>query len=192
MRKQAILLIDGEYLKKVWNYYTNSLKENSKIKLDFKKLVEVTSRITKDDIEILRNYYYSAPPFDDGEEKYKKLKSNFDRFISSLEKINFFEVKLGRTQKINDSDGNPIFTQKGVDVQFAIDLIKWGLNNRVSVLILITGDSDFVPAINYVKDQGKHVYLLTGEDSKTYNENLINSVDLHIIMNKDFFEDIKS
>lgn len=191
MKKGAILLIDGEYLKKAWNYYVSSkVKQNENLKLDFKNLVKKIIEAIDEEIAILRTYYYAAPPFDDGTEKYKKLKSNFDKFIKSLEMINFFEVKLGRTQKISNGD-KMIFTQKGVDVQLAIDLIKWGLNDKVSVLILITGDSDFIPAINYVKDQGKHVYVLTSEDSKTYNENLIHRCDSHIIMNKDFFSNIE-
>ncbi len=46
-------------------------------------------------------------------------------------------------------------TEKAVDVKLAIDLIK--LKDIYDVAIIVSGDQDFVPAVNAIKDFGKHV-----------------------------------
>ncbi len=43
------------------------------------------------------------------------------------------------------------YTEKGVDVKIAIDLLLHALNNKYDTALLFSGDRDYVPAIKYVK-----------------------------------------
>ena len=47
--------------------------------------------------------------------------------------------------------------EKGIDVWIAIDMVKEALQNKLDSCILISGDADFVPALNLVKSLGKDV-----------------------------------
>lgn len=73
--------------------------------------------------------------------------ANMDRFISAIRKLDRFVVRLGRLVKRNDK-----FEQKGVDVQFALDLSRLCLRNMIDKAIIVSGDSDFVPAVQEAND----------------------------------------
>ncbi len=57
-----------------------------------------------------------------------------------------------------------------MDILLAIDMIKLALKNKIQHIILITGDSDFVPAVQYVKEEGVIVHLRHAEI--TYSKEL--------------------
>ncbi len=50
-------------------------------------------------------------------------------------------------------------TEKAVDVKFATDLIT--LTEIYDTAIIVSGDQDYVPAVQYVKDRGKRVVNVT-------------------------------
>ncbi len=52
--------------------------------------------------------------------------------------------------------------EKQTDVNIAIDLINDARDNKFDLAILITGDTDLIPAIKYVKEQckNKHVFVI--------------------------------
>ncbi|NIA02571.1 MAG: NYN domain-containing protein [Nitrospirae bacterium] len=47
--------------------------------------------------------------------------------------------------------------EKGIDVWIAIDMVKEAIQENIDVCVLISGDADFVPAFNLIKDIGKNV-----------------------------------
>ena len=47
--------------------------------------------------------------------------------------------------------------EKGIDVWIAIDMVKESINNKIDCAVLISGDADFVPAFNLIKDIGKEI-----------------------------------
>lgn len=51
----------------------------------------------------------------------------------------------------------PDYTEKAVDVIVAINLVMMARNNDYDVAYLITGDSDFAPAVDMVRQIGKEV-----------------------------------
>ena len=61
--------------------------------------------------------------------------------------------------------GNPpCFTQKGVDVLLSVDLVRLAWSGKITKAIIVTGDSDFIPAIKDVKDAGVIVELWHGQN----------------------------
>lgn len=48
--------------------------------------------------------------------------------------------------------------EKGIDTALAVDLVT--LINGYDVAVLISGDADMIPSLNYAKQQGKHVAVI--------------------------------
>ena len=140
---RGAVFIDGGYFQKVLQYVFNSPR------VDF----EVFSDKICGDCERLRTYYYycmpyqSDPPTEIERERYAKA----DKFIFSLGRLNRFEVRLGKLIYIPSSQE---YTQKRVDVLLSVDLVRMSWDHQIEKAVLVTGDSDFVPAIQAAKDAG--------------------------------------
>lgn len=90
--------------------------------------------------------YQSGTPAWRERKRYAKM----DKYISVIRRLDRFTVKLGRLHKKDDDD----FKQKGVDVEFALDLSNLCLTGMIDKAIIISGDSDFVPAVERANDLG--------------------------------------
>jgi len=90
-------------------------------------------------------YQSGTPTFDERRRYARKY-----RFISELQKLDKFTVKLGRCQR--NQDGT--FLQKGVDVEFALDLTELSNSKTIDKAIIVSGDSDFVPAVKRANKLG--------------------------------------
>lgn len=60
-----------------------------------------------------------------------------------------------------DDDFAPDIAQKDVDMRIGLDLARLALCDRVRTVIVVTGDSDFVPALKFVRREGVKVFLDT-------------------------------
>jgi uncharacterized LabA/DUF88 family protein len=57
--------------------------------------------------------------------------------------------------------------QKGVDMRVGMDMARLALRDMVRTIIVVTGDSDFVPAFKFVRREGVRVILdLMGENGR--------------------------
>lgn len=139
MTDRVCVFIDGS------NFY-HGLKHNiSRTDIDFYKFSQKLCR----DRKLIRTYYYNVPlDREDNEEQYKAQQ----RFFDSLKKTPFLELKLGRLVSRNG-----IKTEKGVDIFLAVDMLRFASTDTYDTAILVSGDGDFVSAVNAVKDLGKHV-----------------------------------
>ncbi len=54
-------------------------------------------------------------------------------------------------------DNNGKFHEKSVDVKLAIDMLIGAYENRYDTAILISSDTDLIPAIKHIKYLGKEV-----------------------------------
>jgi uncharacterized LabA/DUF88 family protein len=55
----------------------------------------------------------------------------------------------------------PNLKQKGVDIKIGLDVAWISFNHIANNIIMITGDSDFVPVIKTARRNGVFVYLFT-------------------------------
>jgi len=79
-----------------------------------------------------------------------------------------FEVKRFNLKLIYGDKGQvEKKVEKGVDVALATDLVKYAHLNSFDVAILCTGDVDFVPAIEHVKNLGKEVFIASFVESSS-------------------------
>jgi uncharacterized LabA/DUF88 family protein len=56
-------------------------------------------------------------------------------------------------------DLNPNLTQKGVDMRIGLDIAWIALKKLAETMVLVTGDSDLVPAMKFARKEGMRVYL---------------------------------
>ena len=55
----------------------------------------------------------------------------------------------------------PDIEQKGVDLRIGLDIARLALREKVRVIVVVTGDSDLVPAFKFARREGVRVYLDT-------------------------------
>jgi len=140
------------------------------------------------DASIFRVYFYDAPPFEgraknpiDGSitnfSGSRQAREN-QALLQSLELQPNFAVRKGiltcsgwklgsaalkdlsrRTRAVSARDLVPDMGQKGVDMRIGLDIAWLSLKKIVDSLVLITGDSDFVPAMKFARKEGIRVYL---------------------------------
>jgi len=145
--EKATIYIDGGYLNKIQRDYFN------KSSIDLLKLSE---KICNDlNVFRLRTYYYTCNPIvrknnQSDREKLAKMQT----FLTKLKRLPRFEVRLGKLQLIGNE-----FKQKMVDVLMSLDIITMTYENQIQHIILIAGDSDFIPAIKKAKSYGAIVHL---------------------------------
>ncbi len=101
---------------------------------------------------LVRVYYYNAKVgMKEEPERYKDQQKFFD----GIGAIPYTELRLGRLV-YNNWPGSPPY-EKGVDIQLATDMITHSFKNNYDVAILVAGDTDYVGALQAVKDNGKNV-----------------------------------
>ncbi|TET70320.1 MAG: NYN domain-containing protein [Candidatus Aminicenantes bacterium] len=123
---------------------------------------------------LTRVYYYNAPKIAQENPKgYKQQQSFFNR----IKQVPFLELKLGRLVIRNN-----IPIEKGVDVLMTVDMIRYARNNAYDTAILVSGDGDFAPVLEFLKDFGKHIE--NAYFSKGRSINLSNHADRFINLDK--------
>jgi hypothetical protein len=63
--------------------------------------------------------------------------------------------------RIEPGDIVPNIEQKGVDMRIGLDIASIALKRLASTIVLVTGDSDLVPAMRFARREGLRVYLDT-------------------------------
>jgi uncharacterized LabA/DUF88 family protein len=53
----------------------------------------------------------------------------------------------------------PNVQQKGVDLRIGLDIARLSLRQLVEVIVVVTGDSDMIPAFKFARREGVRVYL---------------------------------
>jgi uncharacterized LabA/DUF88 family protein len=176
MNKKAIIFVDAN------NWYHNIKKLFRPSDLDIKKIVDLISFERK--IEILEiRWYVSMPNRQDNELVYKRQraflgnlqKQGIKIITRKLQKLSNKELKKKRQNLIESWDlcdkCQPIVEEsflnitdnqkkeKGIDVWIAIDMVKEAILGKMGCCVLISGDADFVPALELIQKELKKEVL---------------------------------
>lgn len=182
----AILLDGGFVIKKLQqsNRHFPTANEIEQISVDIARLQELR------DYELLRNYFYHASPASDvitnpldGAQlnlSATPIFSQHSSLIDGLELKPDFSVRLGETmthewrlgssamrdlarnpRQIAANDLVPNIMQKGVDLRIGLDIARLALREMVRVIVVVTGDSDLVPAFKFARREGMKIFLST-------------------------------
>jgi uncharacterized LabA/DUF88 family protein len=163
LQYRVACFIDGGYLDKVLR------NEFSSAKIDYAKLAEWMAG----GIPLLRTYYYHCLPYKSGtptQDENERF-SSMERFLNSLEKLPKFEVRKGKLEFRGwQGDGTQIYIQKRIDVLLAVDLTSLSAKGSITHAAILTGDSDYLPAIEMAKNQGVSICLFHGSKDKPHRE----------------------
>lgn len=160
--EKGAVFIDGGYLRKVEKIFPND-------RVDYLKLSEQICNNLR--VNRLRTYFYYCIPIVRKNVKGDIIRySKSQKFLAKLKRLPRFEVKLGKLQLIENQ-----FKQKMIDVLMSLDIATMAYEKQVSNIIIIAGDSDFVPAIRKAKSYGAIVHLYH-HPSSVHNE-LLDEVD---------------
>lgn len=154
MGNKAAVFIDAGFLVKV-------LEAFGKPKVDYYKL----ARWACGDCDLLRIYYYDCLPYQSPEptQEERDRMSKAQGFFAALEKNPRFTIRKGHLKKRGyDEEGKPVCIQKGIDVYLVTDVLRISLKRQADQIVIIGGDSDFIPAIQYVQQEGIIVKLIHG------------------------------
>ena len=141
-------------------------------RIDYQRLVQEISRPA----ELFRAYYYHCLPYQSNPPtpEEKSFYSSKQRFMKALSFLPRFEVRLGRLVKRGcEADGSPVFIQKRVDCMVGVDMASLAAKGKITNVVLVSGDSDLVPAVEAVKRESVLVTLWHGaysRDSKPSRE----------------------
>ena len=101
---------------------------------------------------LIRIYYYNAVV---GRREEPERYQHQQAFFNSVSAIPYCELRLGRLVYINWPAAPPY--EKGIDIMLTTDLLTHSFKNNYDVGILVAGDSDYVGAVQAVKDNGKNM-----------------------------------
>ena len=151
---RTCVFVDGGYFQKVLE------KEFDRAPIDFARLGTTMAQGFE---PYLRTYYYNCTPYQSNvpTEQERSLFANAERFYASLRRVPNLQLRMGRLafRGISQDTRLPIFEQKRVDVQLAVDLVTLAFSRQIATAAVMAGDSDFIPAVNAAKDQGVRVVL---------------------------------
>lgn len=140
-KERVFIIIDGN------NFY-HRLKELQLTNLssfDYEKFAQflIGRRLL-----VSKNYYIGAIREERNNPKSKELMIGQQKLIGKLQKENWV-IRFGHMLKTDD------YHEKGVDVQIATDLLIGAYENFYDTAILVSSDTDLIPAIKYIKHKGK-------------------------------------
>jgi uncharacterized LabA/DUF88 family protein len=167
---RCALFIDGAYLDHVID------TEFNRVRVDFHLFAHRLAGADK----ILRTYYYDCPPYvsaTPNDDEIRRAEGK-DRFFNALAMLPRFQLRLGHVAlRGHDDRGRPICVQKLVDIMLGVDLVQLSATRQITRAIVVTGDVDFVPAIEVAKQQGVLVTLFHGPLNKSDpRDNTVNRV----------------
>ena len=96
--------------------------------------------------------YYTAPSPNQGSEQARKQQ----QFFEALRKSTNVTLILGRHERRGSGD-YAIHVEKETDVRLSVDLVVGAYEDQYDVAMLISGDTDYVPAVKAVRKRGKRV-----------------------------------
>ncbi len=98
---------------------------------------------------VSKRYYIGIARNTDDTQKSRQIVSGQQKFLSRIENEGFV-IKRGRVMY----DKGRI-REKGTDVKIAVDLIVGAVDNLYDTAILVSSDTDLIPATRYIKYKGK-------------------------------------
>ena len=69
--------------------------------------------------------------------------------------------RAGPRVEITAADFQPKIRQKGVDMRIGLDIASLTLKRHAHIIVLVTADSDFIPAMKFARREGAQLFLVT-------------------------------
>lgn len=138
-----------------------------------KALVEAVGNDTR----LVRTYFY-IPQFDEMDQP-EKAKGQ-QPFFDSLYRTPFLEVRAGKVVPLRDGG----WTEKGIDVRMATDIVHYGAHKFYDTAVIVTADQDLVPAVEAAKEYGNHIIVAGFFNGHGFSKDLMNISDRTISLDE--------
>ena len=158
MNDSCFIFVDNGFLKLVKREFEGKTGKKLKFFKTFRNILE------KERLNRKRIFIYDAPPYQSkSPNKFEnRLKQNYDRFTKMAKSKKWISFREGSCIKIKLSQNSFKFSQKGVDALMIMDMYECIINfPKIDKIILFASDSDFVPIVKKMKENGKEVILYT-------------------------------
>jgi uncharacterized LabA/DUF88 family protein len=164
------IFIDFWNLQLSWNEYHKRIGATKSIRIPWEKTLTrvLLSRIDANAIYAGTHVYASINPRNPNDRKLNSFLQTMDMFQGY--KVNVKERKPAKCIRCTNEGCRKEIThcphcskelirtvEKGVDTMIAIELFHYALDNVYDKAVLISGDADFVPAIEYIQRRGNHI-----------------------------------
>jgi uncharacterized LabA/DUF88 family protein len=178
---KTALLIDGAFLRKKFR----STQKKDICATDIQGIVDrIFPKFSIDPVDY-RAYFYDCPPCA-AKTSYPISHKALDfeltpqyqkglELLDNIRRLPYFAVREGAlsfngwtlkekyygTSPLTDSCFKPDLKQKGVDIKIGLDVAWVSFNHVADKIVMVTGDSDFIPVIKTARRNGVFVYLVT-------------------------------
>jgi uncharacterized LabA/DUF88 family protein len=165
--KRLIVQIDGGYLR------AQARRDGLEYTVDF--IEDFAHILAGKDEELLRVLYYDCRPYQ-GEASLPVSGQPYSfksggGWLDELASRDFFAVRTGLlkfrgwkpkttpipTTGLSDNDFRPDFEQKGLDLRIGLDIAKIIETRAAERLILVSSDTDLIPALDLARNSGLQV-----------------------------------
>lgn len=187
------IFIDGGYLDAL-------ARDIFHVRIDNGLLSEQVTRTvaagTVELVDLLRTYYYDCLPYQSnpGTEEEKRLLLRKENRFNALRGLDNYTVREGRLMfRGRDANGQPIFQQKRVDLLMGLDFAMLSAKRQITHAAVITGDSDFIPAVEIAQQEGIVTWLFHGPRQtghSTYARELWLASDRRVEMDQAFMDSV--
>lgn len=179
------VLIDGGHLR--------ALTKEAKHNYTPDYIEKMAHACVEHDEHIVRILYYDCAPYI-GKAKLPVSGeihefSGSDAWLRELAAKNLFAVRRGvlkfrgfkpkkipiATEPLTDADFKPDFEQKGVDMRIGLDIANHAATKSVDRIILVSGDTDCLPAMKHARISGLQIVLASLPNHKVAPELLWHS-----------------
>ena len=167
LMKRIAIMIDGGHLRE-------SVDSQYKFNVDF--IEEVALKMVETEEELLRVLFYDCDPYRGNIQlpvSGKMMKFDQPGWLDALASKELFAVRRGvlkfrgfklkgshkKFASLSEDDLKPDLLQKGVDMRLGIDIANFSITKAVERIILVSRDTDCVPAMKYCRIAGIQVYL---------------------------------
>ncbi|MBK6726401.1 MAG: NYN domain-containing protein [Xanthomonadales bacterium] len=180
------VLIDGGFVIKKWQGRFKRFPTAAEVSA----VASLSASNVSSSKELLRNYFYHATPASgvlknpiskaEVQLSGSPVARQHEHLLRTLEHLGNFAVRLGESTSIGWRIGDralknllespraitaqdlvPDIKQKGVDLRIGIDMSRLALTKSVDTIVVVTGDSDLVPAFKFVRREGLRLLLAT-------------------------------
>ncbi len=182
---RAAILLDGGFVKKKLGKKLHRFPSTDDV-MQLRADIMAHERLRG--LSLFRVFFYDAPPFEGrANNPIDQSVVNFSEtvqagqnraLLEALEMLPDFAVRRGNIiqtgwklgsaalrnlsqsqRAIEARDIVPDMKQKGVDLRIGLDIATLSLRRIVDTVVLVTGDSDLVPAMKFARREGLRVYL---------------------------------
>ena len=176
---ETVVMIDGAFIRKKFH----SAEKRAITAPDIQRIVQNALDLVSLTDHNYRAYFYDCKPCSEKTSlPISHAAFNFETspqyyngitLIKDIKMLPFFAVREGvlsfngwtlkpscyGKNPLDDSCFSPNLKQKGVDIKIGLDVAWVSFNHIAKNIVLITGDSDFVPIIKTARRNGVFVYL---------------------------------